>query len=57
MNKTVLTISSANMDLNMRMSACPEKGQTVMGDTYSYVPGGKGANSAVTVAKLYLDSR
>ena len=52
MNKTVLTISSANMDLNMRMKACPEKGQTVMGDTYSYVPGGKGANSAVTVAKL-----
>ncbi len=54
MNKktTVLTISSSNMDLSMKVDACPEKGQTVMGREYSYVPGGKGANSAVTVAKL-----
>ena len=54
MNKipTVLTISSANMDLSMKVDACPEKGQTVMGREYFYVPGGKGANSAVTVAKI-----
>ena len=50
--KKILTISSANMDLSMKINVCPEKGQTVMGDSYSYVPGGKGANSAVTVAKL-----
>ncbi len=50
--KTVLTVSSANMDLNMRMDKAPEKGQTLMGESYSYVPGGKGANSAVTLAKL-----
>ncbi len=50
--KTVLTVSSANMDLNMRMEKAPEKGETLMGDTYAYVPGGKGANSAVTLAKL-----
>lgn len=40
------------MDLNMKVATCPEKGQTIMGDSYSYVAGGKGANSAVTVAKL-----
>ncbi len=50
--KTILTVSSANMDLNMRVDKAPEKGETLIGGTYSYVPGGKGANSAVTLAKL-----
>ncbi len=40
------------MDLNMKVDVCPEKGQTIMGEGYSYLAGGKGANSAVTVAKL-----
>ena len=40
------------MDLNMRVPQAPSKGQTVMGDSYSYVSGGKGANSATAVAKL-----
>ena len=40
------------MDLNMRVDECPLKGQTVIGGSYAYVPGGKGANSATTVAKL-----
>ncbi len=48
----ILTVSSANMDLNMRVSIAPEKGQTLMGDSYKYVSGGKGANSATAVAKL-----
>ncbi len=50
--KTILTVSSANMDLNMRVERAPEKGETLIGGTYSYKPGGKGANSAVTLAKL-----
>lgn len=54
--KTILTISSANMDLNMRVPEAPAKGQTVFGSSYRYVPGGKGANSAVTLAKLGADS-
>ncbi len=49
---TILTVSSANMDLNMRVSHAPEKGQTLMGASYKYVPGGKGANSATAIAKL-----
>jgi len=48
----ILTVSSANMDLNMRVSEAPKKGQTILGGEYKYVSGGKGANSATTVAKL-----
>ncbi len=49
---TILTVSSANMDLNMRVPRAPEKGETLMGGSYKYVSGGKGANSATAVAKL-----
>ncbi len=52
MSVKILTVSSANMDLNMRVDECPLKGQTVLGNSYSYVSGGKGANSASAVAKL-----
>ena len=52
MSIKILTVSSANMDLNMRVNECPLKGQTIIGDSYSYVSGGKGANSASAVAKL-----
>ena len=52
MSYRILTVSSANMDLNMRIDRVPEKGQTCMGGEYSYVPGGKGANSATAVARL-----
>ena len=52
MQYKILTVSSANMDLNMRVKEAPVKGQTVFGRDYCYVPGGKGANSAVAVAKL-----
>lgn len=48
----ILTVSSANMDLNMRVPVAPEKGETLMGISYKYVSGGKGANSATAVAKL-----
>jgi len=52
MDYRILTISSANMDLNMRVDTIPEKGQTVIGGVYSYIPGGKGANSATAIARL-----
>lgn len=52
MSVKILTVSSANMDLNMRVGECPLKGQTILGDSYAYVSGGKGANSATAVAKL-----
>ena len=51
--KRILVISSANMDFVQRMRRVPERGETVTESlSYSYVPGGKGANSAVAFARL-----
>lgn len=51
--KRILVVSSANMDMVMNISAVPKGGQTVIDNgTYSYVPGGKGANSAVAFSRL-----
>ena len=53
MNKKVLVVSSANMDFVMNMNAVPAAGQTIIDrGSYSYVPGGKGANSAVAFRRL-----
>ncbi|MGI6743086.1 MAG: ribokinase [Eubacteriales bacterium] len=56
MKHRILTVSSANLDLDAKLRAAPQAGQTVIGTEYFYVPGGKGANSAVTVARLGFDS-
>jgi len=57
MKSRVLVVSSANMDFVQRMAKIPEAGQTVVTDSnYSYIPGGKGANSAVTFARLGADT-
>lgn len=49
----VLIVSSANMDFVMPTAKFPSRGQTVIDHgSYRYVPGGKGANSAVAVARL-----
>lgn len=53
MKKTILTVSSANMDFVMNVAKVPEGGQTLIDNgTYRYVPGGKGANSAVAISRL-----
>ena len=57
MKSRVLVVSSANMDFVQRMAKIPEAGQTIVTDSmYSYIPGGKGANSAVTFARLGADT-
>ncbi len=57
MQPRILTIGSANMDLVMRMSRIPSEGETVLDSgTVSYIPGGKGANCAVALAKLGAES-
>ena len=55
--KTILVISSANIDLVQKIDRVPYSGETVVENdgTYSYVPGGKGANSAVTFARFGAD--
>ena len=53
MKKRILVVSSANMDFVMNMNAIPAAGQTVIeSNSYNYVPGGKGANSAVAIQRL-----
>ena len=51
--KKVLVVSSANMDMVMNIDKIPDPGQTVIDNgTYEYIPGGKGANSALAFSKL-----
>ena len=55
MKKRVLVVSSANMDFVQRMRRVPNAGETIVEGPdcgYGYVPGGKGANSAVAFARM-----
>lgn len=53
MSKKILVIGSANMDLSMNMYKVPDAGETLIDDGgVAYLPGGKGANSAVAFARL-----
>jgi ribokinase len=56
-NRGILVVGSVNMDLVMQVERVPNGGETLLGDRYSYVPGGKGANQAVAAARLGLDVR
>ncbi len=51
--KRILVVSSANMDMVMNVDRVPNGGETVIDKGgYSYIPGGKGANSAVAFSRL-----
>lgn len=45
-------VGSINMDMTVTAERIPLKGETIKGDSISYIPGGKGANQAVAMAKL-----
>lgn len=45
-------IGSVNMDMVVRVDKFPKPGETRTGDTFSVVPGGKGANQAVALGRL-----
>ena len=53
----ILVVSSANIDFVQRMRRVPYSGETVVENDlgYAHVPGGKGANSAVTFARFGAD--
>lgn len=50
--KNILVIGSINMDLVITVSRVPRMGETISGDGFMTVPGGKGANQALCMARL-----
>ena len=50
--KKICVIGSLNMDLVVNVESMPKKGQTLIGSDFKEVPGGKGANQAVAMARL-----
>lgn len=55
MNPKIVVVGSANTDFVLRVQELPSKGQTVLGDQFAIVRGGKGANQAVAAARLGAD--
>ena len=52
MKPKVLVIGSLNMDLVVVAERAPERGETVLGQEINFIPGGKGANQAIALARL-----
>lgn len=47
----VVVVGSLSMDLTASTTALPSAGETVIGTSFTMVPGGKGNNQAVTCAR------
>ena len=45
-------VGSINMDMILSMEKVPEVGENVLGTTYGYANGGKGATQATALAKI-----
>lgn len=52
MRKKILVIGSLNMDMVIPVKELPRKGETILGGSPDYIPGGKGANQACAAGKL-----
>nr|UWI50496.1 ribokinase [Clostridioides difficile] len=48
----IVVIGSVNMDMVCSVDKRPEKGETILGNSFFTSPGGKGANQAVSASKL-----
>jgi len=55
--KKCAVIGSINMDLVLGVPYFPQPGETLTGREFRTVPGGKGANQAVALARLGADVR
>ena len=57
MNKKILVVGSANMDLSLNVYRTPEPGETLVDDGgVAYIPGGRGANAAIAFTRLGADT-
>ncbi|HEX9029583.1 MAG TPA: ribokinase [Anaerolineales bacterium] len=50
--KSLTIVGSLNMDLVVRAGHLPASGETILGRDFRTIPGGKGANQAVSAARL-----
>ncbi len=48
----VVVVGSLNMDLVVRVPHMPIPGETILGENFKNIPGGKGANQAVGAARM-----
>lgn len=55
MKNKITVIGSINMDLVTQTAAVPRMGETILGQSFFTIPGGKGANQAVAAARLGAD--
>lgn len=51
----ISVVGSINMDMTVTAERIPLKGETLIGEDVHYIPGGKGANQAVAMARLGAD--
>ena len=51
-NKPIYVIGSSNTDMVVKTPRLPSTGETILGDNFLMVPGGKGANQAVASSRL-----
>ena len=52
MNPKIVVVGSANTDFVLTVPKLPSHGETILGDQFRVVRGGKGANQAVAAARL-----
>lgn len=55
MKPKIVVVGSSNTDFVLSVPQLPSKGETVLGDLFRVVRGGKGANQAVAAARLGAD--
>jgi ribokinase len=48
----IVVIGSINMDLVVKTRRAPQAGETITGEHFATIPGGKGANQAAAIARL-----
>jgi ribokinase len=51
-NFSILVVGSINLDLVLKTSRIPDAGESLIGENYLYIPGGKGNNQAVATSRL-----